>query len=101
MEGVESDFLPAQDWLRDACEVLGIQRDIKIVSVRNKWVWTLDYEQDINFKDVAFNMMKLEAALQKATGHPIDLRLERVADKNLREKRNQLQGRGGQAIGPK
>lgn len=93
-----SDFYPAEDWLRDACEVLGLQRTIKIVMVRDRWVWTLDYEQDPNYKDFALNMMRLEAAIQKATGRPIDLRLERIADKNLREKRNKLTGRGGLAI---
>jgi hypothetical protein len=94
-----SDFLPAEDWLRDACEVLGLQRTVKIVAVRDRWIWTLDYEQDPNYPDFAMNMMKLEAALQYSTKRPIDLRLERLADKNMREKRNTLSGRGGLALG--
>lgn len=94
----ESDFLPAVEWLREACDVMGLQRDVKIVDVRERWVWTLEYDQSPQHPDFAMSMMKLEAALQKATGRPIDLRLERVADKNMREKRNKLSGRGGLAL---
>lgn len=96
--GDQSDFLPAEDWLRDACEILGLQRTVKIVDVRDRWVWTLEYEQDPNYPDFAMSMMRLEAAIQKASGRPVDLRLERLADKNQREKRNKLSGRGGLAL---
>lgn len=94
----ESDFYPAEGWLREACDVLGLQRTVRIVDVRDRWVWTLDYDQDPNFPDFANSMMKLEAAIQKASGRPVDLRLERMADKNRREQRNKLSGRGGLAL---
>lgn len=88
-----SDFYPAEDWLRDACEVLGLQRTVRIVHIRDRWIWTLDYEQDPHFKSFSDNMMKLEAALQAYTKRPIDLRLERLADRNARQKRNVLTGK--------
>lgn len=87
-----SDVSAAETWIREACKILGLQEDIKVIMVVNRWTWTLDYDQDKNKPDFALNMIKLERALQAALKRPIDLRLEKVADKNLRQKRNVLWG---------
>lgn len=89
-----SDVSAAETWLREACMLLGLQTNIKIVSVTNRWRWTLDFEQDPTKPDVGRSMIKLEKALQTALKRPIDLRLESVADKNMRKKRNVLAGAG-------
>lgn len=88
-----SEVSTAETWIKDACLELGLQTDIKIVSVTNRWRWTLEYEQDPKMPDFGMNMMRLEAKLQDKLKRPIDLRLERVPDKNMRDKRNVLTGR--------
>ena len=85
-----SDVSAAENWIRDACQVLGLQTDIKVIMVVNRWRWTIEFDQDPNKPDVGRNMIKLERALQTALGRPIDLRLEAEADKNRRKQRNVL-----------
>ena len=85
-----SDVSAAEKWIREACHILGLQTDIKVIMVTNRWRWTLEYEQDPNKPDFAMNMIKLEKALQTALKRPIDLRLEAEADKNRRKQRNVL-----------
>lgn len=87
-----SDVSAAEGWIREACKLLGLQEDIKVIMVVNRWTWTLDYDQDNDKPDFAVNMLKLERALQTALKRPIDLRLEKMADKNKRQKRNVLWG---------
>jgi hypothetical protein len=85
-----SDVSAAETWIKEACQVLGLQTDIKVVMVVNRWRWTLDYDQDKTKPDFAMNMIKLERALQTALKRPIDLRLEAMSDKNRRKQRNVL-----------
>lgn len=85
-----SDVTAAEGWIKDACETIGLQTDIKVIMVNNRWRWTLEYNQDPKKPDVGLNMIRLEIALQKATGRPIDLRLEAMEDKMKRKKRNVL-----------
>lgn len=85
-----SDVNAAETWIRDACKILGLQTDIKVIMVVNRWRWSLEYDQDPNKPDFAMNMIKLERALQMALHRPIDLRLEAEADKNRRKQRNVL-----------
>lgn len=85
-----SDVNAAETWIRDACKILGLQTDIKVIMVVNRWRWTIEYDQDPGLPDVAKNMIKLERALQTALGRPIDLRLEAETDKNRRKQRNVL-----------
>lgn len=85
-----SDVSAAETWIREACKILGLQEDIKVIMVADRWRWTLDYEQDPSKPDVGMNMIKLERALQTAIKRPIDLRLEAMADKNRRKQRNVL-----------
>lgn len=87
-----SDVSSAETWLREACLLLGLQTDLKVVMVVNRWRWTLEYEQDQEKPDVGMNLIKLERALQHALKRPIDLRLESKEDKNMRKKRNVLSG---------
>lgn len=88
-----SDVSSAETWIREACQLLGLQTDVKVIMVVNRWRWTLEYEQDPTKPDFGMNMIKLERALQTALKRPIDLRLEKVVDKNMRQKRNTLGGR--------
>lgn len=88
-----SDVGSAETWIRESCEALGLQTDIKIVSVTNRWRWTLEYDQSPNHPDFGMNMMRLESHLQEKLKRPIDLRLERISDKNMRDRRNLLGGR--------
>ncbi len=85
-----SDVSAAETWMREACLLLGLQTNLKVVSVTNRWRWTLEFEQDPLKPDVGMNMIKLERALQTALKRPIDLRLESKEDKNMRKKRNVL-----------
>lgn len=85
-----SDVSSAENWISEACKLLGLQTDIRVVMVTNRWRWTLDFEQALDKPDIGMNMIKLERALQAALKRPIDLRLESVADKNMRKKRNVL-----------
>lgn len=85
-----SDVSAAETWIREACVILGLQTDIKVVAVQNRWRWTLEYEQSKEHPDFSMNMIKLETALHTSLKRPIDLRLEALADKNRRHKRNVL-----------
>lgn len=89
MEGI-SDVSFAERAIRTACEKLGLQTNIKVVSVTNRWRWMLDFEQDPLKPDIGMNMIKIETLVQEALKRPIDLRLEPLADRNLRQKRNVL-----------
>lgn len=89
MEGI-SDVSFAERAIQNACEKLGLQTNIKVVSVTNRWRWMLDFEQDVDKPDVGMNMIKIETLVQEALKRPIDLRLESLADKNMRKKRNVL-----------
>lgn len=89
MEGI-SDLGAAQEWLKDACRELGLQEDVKIVMVVNRWRWTLEYEQSASYPDFAMGMIDLETKLRDTLKRPIDLRLEAEADKNMRKRRNVL-----------
>jgi hypothetical protein len=85
-----SDVSAAEKWIREACVVLGLQTDIKVIMITNRWRWTLEYEQDASRPDFSMNMIKLERALQAALKRPVDLRLEALSDKNRRKQRNVL-----------
>jgi hypothetical protein len=96
MEGI-SDISYAGRALHEACAQLGLQTDVKIVSVVNRWRWTLDYEQSPAHPDFAKQMIKLETLLQSTLKRPIDLRLEPMADRNLRKKRNILTSKSNES----
>lgn len=85
-----SDVSFAENAIKSACTKLGLQEDIKVVSVTNRWRWTLDFEQDLGKPDVSTNMIKMERIIQEELKRPVDLRLESKADKNMRKKRNIL-----------
>lgn len=85
-----SDVSSAEGWIREACQKLGLQEDLKIVSVTNRWRWTLEYNQSPDHPDFGKNMIRLERELQEKLKRPIDLRLESEIDKNKRKQRNVL-----------
>lgn len=85
-----SDVGFAEGAILGCCVILGLQEDIKVVSVTNRWRWTLDFVQDPNKRDVNVNLIKLERMLQEKLKRPIDLRLEPASDKNKRKQRNVL-----------
>jgi hypothetical protein len=87
-----SDISAATEWLRQECHGLRLQEDARVISVVNKWRWTIEYTQDPNYPDFALAMIDLETMLRKTLGRPIDLRLELEADKNRRKQRNILTG---------
>lgn len=93
-----SDVSWAEDHIRACCKELGLQEDIKVIMVVNRWRWTLDYEQDPNKPDFSKNMIGLETMLHQKTGRPIDLRLEALSDKNRRKQRNVLSEPGDRSI---
>ena len=88
-----SDVSFAEGAILGCCLQLGLQEDIKVVSVTNKWRWTLDFVQDPSKPDVSRSMIKLERMLQERLKRPIDLRLEAESDKNKRKQRNVLESR--------
>lgn len=85
-----SDVSFAEAAIQKACLILGLQTDIKVVAVTNRWRWMLDFEQDKEKPDIGNNMIKIERLIQEDLKRPIDLRLESLADKNMRKKRNVL-----------
>lgn len=85
-----SDVGYAERLISSCCAELGLQENVKVVMVTNRWRWTLDYEQDPNKPDFGMGMIKLERLLQEKTKRPIDLRLEAEIDKNRRKERNVL-----------
>lgn len=85
-----SDVGFAEGALASVCATLGLQEDVKIVEVKNKWRWTLEYVQSANHPEFSRNMIKIERLLQERLGRPIDLRLESEEDKNKRKQRNVL-----------
>ena len=85
-----SEVSAAEEWLKSACMTLGLQSNVKIIGVVNKWRWTLEYEQDPAKPDFALSMIDLESTLRRTLGRPIDLRLESESDKNRRKQRNVL-----------
>lgn len=87
-----SDVNFAEDAINSACASLGLQIGIKVVSVTNRWRWTLEFTQSSDHPDFGKNMIKLERLVQDRLKRPIDLRLETEADKNMRKKRNVLSG---------
>lgn len=89
---ISEDVTAAENWVKEACFMLGLQTDIKVTKIVNKWRWTLEYDQDPNKPEFSSNMIKLEKALQVGLKRPIDLRLGAIKDKNKRFDRNYLRG---------
>lgn len=85
-----SDVSAAESWLNEAARSLGLQDNVKIISVTNRWRWTLEFDQSPDHPDYTSNMIKLERELQTTLKRPIDLRLESQMDKNKRKQRNVL-----------
>lgn len=85
-----SDVGYAERLIYACCAELGLQEDIKVIMVQNRWRWTLEFEQSKNHPNFVLNMLKLERLLQERTKRPIDLRLEAEQDKMNRKKRNVL-----------
>lgn len=88
----ESRRYEIQKTIREACDELGLQNDIWLIDVKNKWRWILEYKQNPDFPNFAKHMIELEALLQGRFSKPIDLRLETEEDKNKRHQR-QIYGR--------
>lgn len=87
-----SDVSFASDAISGVCKTLGLQEDIKVISVTNRWRWTLEYNQSAEHPEFTKNMIRVERMLQERLGRPIDLRLESELDKNRRTQRNTLWG---------
>lgn len=85
-----SDVGFAERAVHGVCVTLGLQEDVKVISITNRWRWTLEYDQSPNHPDLATNLIKVERMLQERLGRPIDLRLESESDKNMRKQRNVL-----------
>ena len=76
-------MLPEQ-YMKQACESLGLPLPQIIETDRFRWVI------DSPTPDFHKHMLKLEGYLQDLTSRPIDLRLERLEDKQKRMQRNVL-----------
>jgi len=85
-----SDFSAANEWIKTACKALGLQEDIKVIQVVNRWRWTIEYTQSPDHPDFTQHILRLEKILQATLNRPIDLRLESLSDKNRRKQRNVL-----------
>lgn len=74
--------------LKAACHELGLQEDVELVEVVNRFRWVLSYTQDKTKPNFADHMIKLERLLHKVLNLPIDLRLAERIDRNKRTEKS-------------